>query len=843
MATTRHSFSTTLLTNGRVLVAGGIDDAGVSLKGAELYDPDTQTFSPVSPMAFARTGHTATMLRDGRVLFAGGPTPNLEVFTLFDDGGGAFTPAGALSAPRSWHTATVLDDGRVLLVGGDSSKRACELFDPSDAGVQACASTNTAHQYGAATPVTLPSGARQVVVAGGSSGSVEFYDVANDQWIPGQGKYPEGTINFGQVVQLFDGGLLMPGAGTVFNGSRVGVYDLKATSLFTIPHPYDVQRTVQTGGQSILEPNGNLVLVAGGSADINCGVFTTSDIMELTTGPFSETQLMNAPSGTGIDSAREFHGAVLLPTNDLLVVGGQRRWGWAAPSPNTCVPTLWAQSDAWLVDLMDGRQKFTASPALPVGRAHHTTTLLADGRLWLAGGATGSVAVASTTLLAPRTLAATLGPSLTAARARHTATVLTDGRVLLAGGIDATGARQASAELFDPMSGMTTATGALNTARSDHAATLLPDGRVLVTGGWDGTTAFRSAEVYDPKAGTFTLLPTLLPAARFGHSVVVLPDGRLFVVGGQQTSSAPRHGAYIDPVTLVATPEAASTQMGADHAFAGVAFSAGRVFVAGGTNASGAAVSTVDIFTVATESWSSASLNGGIREGASAVRLLNDRLLVSGGSSGKASLIDPWRLVVTTPITNNGIHDFGTSTLLPDGTIFVAGGESFATSADLYEEGRAPVEAARPTLSGPATVIAGGTATFSGTKLTGLVEGSGGGTLSSPTNYPLMSLETAGGQRVAAQVLRWTPTSVTVQIPARLIGQAWVRATVSAIPSLALPVRVLRPAGASCALNSDCAGALVCTLGTCTAAATDGGTDGGISDGGVDGGSGGGAGG
>lgn len=72
MAEARTNHTATLLTNGKVLVAGGSDSGGSSLSSAELYDPSAGTFSTTGSMATARQSHTATLLPNGKVLIAGG---------------------------------------------------------------------------------------------------------------------------------------------------------------------------------------------------------------------------------------------------------------------------------------------------------------------------------------------------------------------------------------------------------------------------------------------------------------------------------------------------------------------------------------------------------------------------------------------------------------------------------------------------------------------------------------------------------------------------------------------------------------------------------------------------
>nr|WP_255371521.1 kelch repeat-containing protein [Cupriavidus sp. YR651] len=67
------------------------------------------------------------------------------------------------------------------------------------------------------------------------------------------------------------------------------------------------------------------------------------------------------------------------------------------------------------------------------------------------------------------------------ARDFHTATLLASGRVLVAGGIESTDLFVS--ELYDPATGNWSQVGSLEQMREQHTATLPADGRVLVAGG------------------------------------------------------------------------------------------------------------------------------------------------------------------------------------------------------------------------------------------------------------------------------------------------------------------------------------------------------------------------
>src|SRR5262249_22452843 len=131
----------TLLTNGKVLIAGGysstprIDAFGGALASAELYDPSAGTFAATGDMTTHRARHTATLLANGKVLIAGGGSSSAE---LYDPATGTFPATGSMSTARGAGIATLLNDGKVLIAGGsdargagDNTLKSAELYDPS----------------------------------------------------------------------------------------------------------------------------------------------------------------------------------------------------------------------------------------------------------------------------------------------------------------------------------------------------------------------------------------------------------------------------------------------------------------------------------------------------------------------------------------------------------------------------------------------------------------------------------------------------------------------------------------------------------------------------------------
>ncbi len=123
MIAARGNLTATLLPNGKVLVAGGINGAGNPLGTAELYNPATGKWTATGKMITARDEHTATLLSTGNVLVAGGEDVSGVTTTkteLYKPSTGKWTATGNLNTSRLEHTATMLMNGYALIAGGNN---------------------------------------------------------------------------------------------------------------------------------------------------------------------------------------------------------------------------------------------------------------------------------------------------------------------------------------------------------------------------------------------------------------------------------------------------------------------------------------------------------------------------------------------------------------------------------------------------------------------------------------------------------------------------------------------------------------------------------------------------
>jgi len=171
------------LADGKVLVAGGRVSVDAATNAAELYSPDTDTWSFIQSMREARIGATLTRLGDGRLLIAGGESSGVPSATLeiFDPASLTFSMVrGSMATPRKAHAATVLRDGRVLIAGGSDGSavlNTADIFDPAEGSILAASNMSVPREGLSAT--LMDNG--RVLVAGGSNGeadlaSTEYFD-------------------------------------------------------------------------------------------------------------------------------------------------------------------------------------------------------------------------------------------------------------------------------------------------------------------------------------------------------------------------------------------------------------------------------------------------------------------------------------------------------------------------------------------------------------------------------------------------------------------------------------------------------------------------------------------
>ena len=132
----RDGFTLTLLENGKVLRAGGdISPLGLEASAtAELYDPGTNTWSPVAPMKVPRAGHAAVQIDSNVVLVAGGVnaisghSQYLNSAEVYDAEHDTWGQVGPMSTAVQYLTLTLVGDDHALAVGGDPNQSHAEIF-------------------------------------------------------------------------------------------------------------------------------------------------------------------------------------------------------------------------------------------------------------------------------------------------------------------------------------------------------------------------------------------------------------------------------------------------------------------------------------------------------------------------------------------------------------------------------------------------------------------------------------------------------------------------------------------------------------------------------------------
>jgi hypothetical protein len=180
----RKGHTSTLLSNGKVLVTGGCNSSTSEavcnnyLATAELYDPATGTFSSTGAMNLPRINHTATLLSNGKVLIAGGTNgfASLAAAELYDPASGQFARTGDMRTARVGPAATPLRDGSVLISGGHAGDQyfaSAERYNPAT-GIFTALSTSMTFPRFLHAATALSDG--KVLLTGGQNANLLSFD-------------------------------------------------------------------------------------------------------------------------------------------------------------------------------------------------------------------------------------------------------------------------------------------------------------------------------------------------------------------------------------------------------------------------------------------------------------------------------------------------------------------------------------------------------------------------------------------------------------------------------------------------------------------------------------------
>ena len=334
-----------LVAGGQSVISGRDSPPGIPL--AEVYDPSTGLWSPTGSMADPRRRHAAVLLQDGTVMVSGGlterdkrdvccadieyvfPVASAEVY---DPDTGTWSRAGDMPSSKGRHSLMQLENGIVLAIGGSGTSTA--LYDPTAGTWASGRESATETEFRSAA---LLGNGNVLVIGGGDfvqGGAphealdlAEVYDPLLGSWAVAESllevrRQPRATV-------LTDGRVLVTGGSGGGDGrplKTAEIYD-PSTGTWSSAGEMGFSRELHT---ATLLMDGR-VLVTGGPGN-------EAEIFDPSSGSWSRVGNML--------TRRQAHTATLLSDGRVLIAGGARGSG-RDPFPDDSAEVYDPSTDTW----------------------------------------------------------------------------------------------------------------------------------------------------------------------------------------------------------------------------------------------------------------------------------------------------------------------------------------------------------------------------------------------------------------------------------------------------------------------------------------------------------------
>lgn len=323
--------------------------------------------------------------------------------------------------------------------------------------------------------------------------------------------------------------------------------------------------------------------------------------------------------------------------------------------------------------------------AMSTGRYCHTSTFIPElNSAMIIGGSNGT----STLSLAEKFSLSDLSfiaqqQHMTQRRACHTADRLNTNAILLAGG-----SVDSSAEIYDPLLGITTRVVNMIMTRSLHTSSIINNGNtkyVLLAGGYSGPDPQRlssssSADIYNSVTGMFTSVTNAMSSTRNYHTATVIPNNYVIIAGGFRDANDALDSLELYNISsnmFIHLSSHMSVRRGG-HTATYIPSIQAILFVGGKDN--NTTYGTYDLFDISTLTIVESGMSLNPRTGGTATLLRNNQVLFVGGHDGyrftsSCELYDPLTNTFK-PAANLSIaRAYHTATLLENSNqVLVCGG-------------------------------------------------------------------------------------------------------------------------------------------------------------------------